>query len=217
MAKSKVVTIDEAMAKIRSGMTIMIPGFVNAGVPETLIKAIIAKGYTDLDVISNNTSVPGRGIGMLVREHRIKHITCSHIGNNKETMEQVNTGEINVTFLPQGTLCERVRAGGAGIGGVLTPTGVGTLMEEGKQTLVVNGKKYILELPLHAEVAIIHAWKADKMGNVIYRHTSRNFNSIMATAADFVIVEAEEIVEVGDLDPDFIMTQGCLVDMIVQA
>jgi acetate CoA/acetoacetate CoA-transferase alpha subunit len=154
---------------------------------------------------------------MLVREHRIKHITCSHIGNNKETMEQVNTGEINVTFLPQGTLCERVRAGGAGIGGVLTPTGVGTLMEEGKQTLVVNGKKYILALPLHAAVAIIHAWNADKMGNVIYRHTSRNFNSIMATAADFVIVEAEEIVEVGDLDPDFIMTQGCLVDMIVQA
>ena len=217
MAKSKVVTIDKAMEKIKSGITLMIPGFVNAGVPETLIKAIIEKGYTDLSIISNNTSVPGRGIGLLVREHRIKHITCSHIGNNRETMEQVNNGEINVTFTPQGTLCERVRAGGAGIGGILTPTGVGTQMQEGKEVIEVGGKKYILELPLHADVAIIHAWKADKMGNVIYRHTSRNFNGIMATAADFVIVEAEEIVEVGDLDPDFIMTQGCLVDMIVQA
>lgn len=214
--KSKVVTLDQAMERCYSGMTVMLPGFVNCGVPETLIQGLIEKGITDLDVISNNTSIKGVGIGRLVHEKRIKHLTCSHIGNNTETIEQVVNGEINVTFTPQGTLCERMRAGGAGLGGVLTPTGLGTPMEEGKQVLEVNGKKYILELPLHADVAFIHAWKADKMGNLVYRHTARNFNPIMATAADFVIVEAEEIVEVGELDPDNIHTPGCLVDMIVK-
>lgn len=216
MAKSKVVTMQEAMSHVRSGMTIMIPGFVNCGVPETLIKAIIEAGYTDFNLISNNTSVQGRGIGLLVHENRIKHITCSHIGSNKETVAKVVAGEINVTFTPQGTLAERIRAGGAGIGGILTPTGLGTPMEEGKQIIEVDGQKYLLETPLHADLAIIHAWKADKMGNCIFHHTARNFNSIMATAADLVIVEAEEIVEVGELDPDYIMTPGCLVDYIVQ-
>lgn len=216
MARSKVVSMDEAMAHVRSGMTVMIPGFVNCGVPESLIKAVIAAGYTDFSVISNNTSVQGRGIGLLVHENRIRHITCSHIGSNKETVAKVVAGEIDVTFTPQGTLCERIRAGGAGIGGILTPTGLGTPMEEGKQVIEVDGKKYILETPLHADLALIHAWKADKMGNCIFRHTARNFNSIMATAADTVIVEAEEIVEVGELEPDYIMTPGCLVDYIVQ-
>jgi acetate CoA/acetoacetate CoA-transferase alpha subunit len=214
--KSKVVTIDQAMEHCYDGMTVMLPGFVNCGVPETLIEALIDKGIKDLDVISNNTSVKGRGIGLLVHENRIKHITCTHIGNNTETVEKVVAGEINVTFTPQGTLCERMRAGGAGIGGILTPTGLGTPMEEGKQIINVDGKDYILEKPLHANVALIHAWKADKMGNLVYRRTARNFNPIMATAADFVIVEAEQIVEVGELDPDIIHTPGCLVDMIVQ-
>jgi acetate CoA/acetoacetate CoA-transferase alpha subunit len=213
----KVVSIDKAMEKIRSGMTVLIPGFVNVGVPETLIKGIIDKGYTDLDIISNNTSVKGRGIGLLVHENRIRHITCSHIGSNTETVEKVVAGEINVTFVPQGTLCERVRAGGAGIGGILTPTGLGTPIAEGKQVLEVDGKKYLLEKPLRANVALIHAWKADRMGNVIYRRTARNFNPTFATAADFVIVEAEQILEVWELDPDSIMTPGCLVDMVVQA
>lgn len=216
MAKSKVVSIDEAMKHVKSGMTVMIPGFVNCGVPETLIKAVIASGYTDFNIISNNTSVQGRGIGLLVHENRIKHITCSHIGSNKETVAKVVAGEIDVTFTPQGTLCERIRAGGAGIGGILTPTGLGTPMEAGKQIIEVDGKRYILETPLHADLALIHAWKVDKMGNCIFRHTARNFNSIMATAADLVIVEAEEIVEVGELEPDYIMTPGCLVDFIVQ-
>lgn len=214
--KSKVVTIDQAMEHCYDGMTVMLPGFVNCGVPETLIEALIEKGIKDLDVISNNTSVKGRGIGLLVHENRIKHITCTHIGNNTETVEKVVAGEINVTFTPQGTLCERMRAGGAGIGGILTPTGLGTPMEEGKQIINVDGKDYILEKPLHANVALIHAWKADKIGNLVYRRTARNFNPIMATAADFVIVEAEQIVEVGELDPDIIHTPGCLVDMIVQ-
>ena len=216
MAKSKVVSMEEAMTHVHSGMTVMIPGFVNCGVPETLIKAVIAAGYTDFNVISNNTSVQGRGIGLLVHENRIKHITCSHIGSNKETVAKVVAGEIDVTFTPQGTLCERIRAGGAGIGGILTPTGLGTPMEEGKQVIEVDGKRYILETPLYADLALIHAWKVDKMGNCIFRHTARNFNSIMATAADLVIVEAEEIVEVGELEPDYIMTPGCLVDYIVQ-
>ena len=217
MAKSKVVSIDEAMEKIHSGQTLMVPGFVNCGVPQTLIAAILERGYTDLNIISNNTSVKGKGIGKLVHANRIKHITCSHIGNNTETVEKVVAGEINVTFVPQGTLCERIRAGGAGIGGILTPTGLGTPVEEGKHVIEINGKKYLLELPLRADVAIIHAYKADKIGNCIYHRTARNFNQIMATAADFVIVEAEEIVEVGELDPDIIVTPGCLVDMVVQA
>lgn len=215
--KSKVVTMDEAMKHCFSGMTIMIPGFVNCGVPSTLIEAIVEAGYNNLNVISNNTSVPGKGIGLLVHNNLIRHITCSHIGNNRETVEKVVNHEINVTFLPQGTLCERVRAGGAGLGGVLTPTGLGTLMEEGKMRIEVDGKMYLLEKPLHADVAIIHAWKADTNGNLIYRKTASNFNGIMATAADYVIVEAEEIVDVGDLDPNFVMTPFCYVNAIVQA
>jgi acetate CoA/acetoacetate CoA-transferase alpha subunit len=212
----KVVSLDQAMEKLRSGLTILIPGFVNTGVPETLVKGIIDKGYTDLRIISNNTSVKGRGIGLLVQENRIKHITCSHIGSNPETVEKVVAGKIDVTFVPQGTLCERVRAGGAGIGGILTPTGLGTPIAEGKPVIEVDGKNYLLEKALRGDVALIHAWKADRMGNVIYRRTSRNFNQIFATAADFVIVEAEELVEVGALDPDQIMTPGCLVDMVVK-
>ena len=216
MTQNKVVSLDQAMEKLHDGLTVLIPGFVNCGVPETLIKGIIEKGYTNLSVISNNTSIKGRGIGLLVQENRIKHITCSHIGNNTETVEKVVAGEIDVTFVPQGTLCERVRAGGAGIGGILTPTGLGTPIAEGKPVIEVDGKKYLLEKPLRADVAILHAWKADKMGNVVYRRTARNFNQIFATAADYVIVEAEQIVEVGELDPDIINTPGCLVDMIVQ-
>lgn len=231
--KDKVVSMDQAMDMLHDGVTIAVPGFVNCGVPQTLIKAILARGYKDLNVLSNNTSVKGKGIGKLVHAGVIKHITCTHIGNNVETVEKVVNGEINVTFAPQGTFCERVRAGGAGIGGVLTPTGVGTPMEEGKQLLEwdnekgeykfvkssdpVVGKRYILELPLRADVALVHAYKADRFGNVVYHRTARNFNQIIATAADFVIVEAEHIVEVGEIDPDEVMTPGIIVDMVVQA
>ncbi len=217
MAIDKVVSVETAARNVKSGQTVMIPGFVNVGVPETLIKEIIASGCTDLKVISNNTSIKGKGIGLLIHENRIKHITCSHIGNNTETVEKFVAGEIDVTFVPQGTLCERIRAGGAGIGGILTPTGLGTPIEDGKQIIEVGGKKYLLELPLRADVALIHAWKADRMGNVVYRRASRNFNAIMAAAADLVIVEAEQIVETGTLDPDIVVTPGCLVDMVVQA
>ncbi|MDR1588922.1 MAG: CoA transferase subunit A [Oscillospiraceae bacterium] len=215
MAKNKVVSLETAMEKVRSGLTVLIPGFVNVGVPEKLIQGMIDKDVKDINVISNNTSVKGRGIGLLVHDGRIKHITCSHIGSNTETVEKVVAGELNVTFVPQGTLCERVRAGGAGIGGVLTPTGLGTPIAEGKEIINVDGTDYLLEKPLRADVALIHAWKADKMGNVVYHRTARNFNQIWATAADWVIVEAEEVVEVGQLDPDLIMTPGALVDAVV--
>jgi len=217
MAKSKVVSVQQAMEHLHDGLTVLIPGFVNVGVPETLIKGMIEKDVKDINVISNNTSVKGRGIGLLVHDHRIKHITCSHIGSNVETMEQYVNGEIDVTFVPQGTLCERVRAGGAGIGGILTPTGLGTPIAEGKDIITVDGKEFLLEKPLRGDVAVIHAWKADTIGNVVYHRTARNFNQIWATAADWVIVEAETIVEVGELDPDQIMTPAALVDQVVQA
>ncbi|MDR3149553.1 MAG: CoA transferase subunit A [Oscillospiraceae bacterium] len=215
MAKNKIVTVEQAMEKIRDGLTVMIPGFVNVGVPEHLIQGMISKGIKSINVISNNTSVKGRGIGLLVHDHLIKHITCSHIGSNTETVEQVVNGELDVTFVPQGTLCERVRAGGAGIGGILTPTGLGTPIADGKQVINIDGKDFLLEKALRGDVALIHAWKVDKMGNAVYHRTARNFNQIWATAADWVIVEAEEIVEVGELDPDQIMTPGALVDQIV--
>ena len=231
--KDKVTTIPEVIKEhCYTGMTVLLPGFVNVGVAEALIDGIIASDITDLNVISNNTSIKGRGIGKLVHENRIKHITCSHIGNNEETCAKVVAGEINVTFVPQGSLCEKVRAGGAGIGGILTPTGVHTPMQDGKQLLEWDvmaqkfkfvepdtpqvGKRYILERPLKADVAFIHAWKADRMGNLVYRRTSRNFNEVFATAAQYVIAEAEEIVEVGELDPDEIMTPGFIVDAVVQ-
>ena len=232
--QTKVTTIEKVIAEhCFTGMSVLLPGFVNVGVAESLIDGLLATDITDLQVISNNTSVPGRGIGKLVRADRIRKITCSHIGNNSETCERVVKGEINITFCPQGSLCEKVRAGGAGIGGILTPTGVGTPMQDGKQLLEwdeaegkykfvtaddpIKGKRFILELPLHGDVCFIHAWKADKMGNVVYHHTARNFNEPFATAADWVICEAEEIVEVGELDPDVINTPGALVDMVVQA
>ena len=233
MAKSKVTTVEKVIKEhCFDGMTVLLPGFVNVGVAETLIDGLLETDISNLNIISNNTSIKGRGIGKLVHADRIKHITCSHIGNNEETCAKVVAGEINITFCPQGSLCEKVRAGGAGIGGILTPTGVHTPMQDGKQLLEWDaeagqfkfvtadepqvGARYILELPLHADVAFIHAWKADKIGNVVYRRTSRNFNEAFATAADYVIVEAEEIVEVGELDPDQIMTPGFVVDAVVQ-
>ena len=233
MLKSKVMTVEEAIKKYCfSGMSILLPGFVNVGVPETLIDGLLETDITDLNVISNNTSVKGRGIGKLVHADRIKHLTCSHIGNNEETCAKVVAGEIDVTFVPQGSICEKVRAGGAGIGGILTPTGVHTPMQDGKQLIEWRedlgkyvfveadepevGKRYILERPIRADVCFIHAWKVDKIGNCYFRHTARNFNNVFANAADHVIVEAEEIVEVGELHPDTIFTPHFIVDAVVQ-
>lgn len=233
MIKSKVKTVEDAVKHCFDGMTILLPGFVNCGVPSTLIDGLLEAGIKDLNVISNNTSVKGQGIGKLVHENRIRHLTCSHIGSNTETVEKAVKGEIDITFVPQGSICEKVRAGGVGLGGILTPTGLHTPVENGKQILEWDdekgefrfvkssdpekGKRYLLELPLHADVAFIHAYKADKLGNLQYHRTARNFNQVFAIAADYVIVEAENIVEVGELDPDLTMTPSVIVDMIVQA
>ena len=216
MSKSKVVTAEAAVSHIASGMTVMIPGFVKTGVPTTLIDALLTTDKSDFNLISGDASSPGWGLGLLIDGKRVRHITCTHIGANKAAVEKVVSGDLDVSFVPQGTMAERIRAGGAGLGGVLTPTGLGTHVADGKRIISVDGKDYILETPLRADVALIHAWKADKIGNCVFRRTSRNWNSVMATAADWVIVEAEHIVETGELDPDSIMTPGCLVDHVVQ-
>ena len=215
--KSKVKTLAEALDKINDNQTIMIGGFMSGGTPEILIDGMIEKGIKNITVISNDTCTPDYGIGKLIVNRRISRMITSHIGRNKETGRQMTEGETRVDLIPQGTLAERIRTAGAGLGGFLTPTGVGTSVEDGKQKLNIDGRDYLLELPLRAEIALLKAWKADKSGNLVYRRAARNFNPLMATAADFVIVAAETIVEVGELDPDLIATPGVLVDMIVQA
>ncbi len=214
---SKIKTLEEAIAQFSDNQVIMIGGFLAAGTPEALVDGLVAKGVRDLTVIGNDTGFPDRGIGKLVMSRQIKKAIVSHIGTNKETGRQMTAGEMEVELVPQGTLAERIRSAGAGLGGFLTPTGVGTIVEEGKQKLEINGKAYLLELPLRADIALLKAYKADTSGNLIYRRAARNFNPLMAMAADLVIVEVEEIVEVGQLDPDEVVTPGPLVKMIVKA
>ncbi len=211
----KVVAIDSAMAQLADRQVLMIGGFLARGTPETLVDAVLASGATDLTVIANDTGFVDAGIGRLVVAGRIAKAIVSHMGTNKETIRQVNEGAIEVELVPQGTLIERIRCRGAGLGGVLTPTGVGTLVEEGKTRINSGGRDYLLELPLGADVALVKAWKADRSGNLVFRRLARNFNPIIAMAADLVVVEAEQVVEIGDLDPDEIMTPGTLVDMVV--
>lgn len=214
---SKIKTLEEAYAQFKDNQVIMIGGFLAAGTPEALVDGLVNKGVSNLTIIGNDTSYVDRGIGRLVVSRQAKKVIVSHIGTNKETGRLMTTGELDVELVPQGTLAERVRSAGAGLGGFLTPTGVGTMVEKDKQKLTVNGKEYLLELPLRADIALIKAHKADKMGNLVYRNATRNFNPLMALAADLVIVEAEEIVEVGELNPDEVITPGTLVDMIVKA
>lgn len=204
----------EVMEQIEPGMTVMIGGFLAVGTPEKLITGMIDKGIDNLTVIANETSYPDRGIGRLVVEKLVDKVIVSHIGTNPVSGKQMNNGELEVDLIPQGTLVERIRAGGAGLGGVLTPVGVGTKIAEGKEILEIKGEEYLLELPLRADVALLKAWKADRKGNLIYRKAARNFNPIMATAADKVLVEAEEIVEVGKIDPARVHTPGVYVDMV---
>lgn len=211
----KLRTLDEAMSYIKDGMTIMIGGFMAAGTPEAFMDALVAKGVKDLTIIANDTGYPDRGIGKLVSNKQAKKVIASHIGLNPETGRQMNAGELDVELVPQGTLAERVRAGGAGLGGILTPTGVGTIVEEGKQKIEIDGKTYLLELPIRADVALVNGKKVDKKGNVYYNKSTRNFNPLIATAADMVIVGAEEVVEVGEIDPNDVMTPALFVDYIV--
>lgn len=213
---AKTVTAAEAVAQIKDGMTIMVGGFMGVGTPEGLIDALVAKGVRDLILISNDTSFPGQGNGKLVDAGSLKKVIASHIGTNRITGQLMNSGKLEVTLVPQGTLVEQIRAAGAGLGGILTPTGVGTSVEKGKTVITIHERCYLLELPLKADVALLKAYKGDEAGNLVYRRSARNFNPILATAADLVIAEVEELVPVGEIDPDQVMTPGLFIDLIVK-
>lgn len=211
---SKQITIDQAVEMIKDGQTVMIGGFLAVGSANRIIEAMVKAGKKDLTIICNDTAYPEIGSGLLVASGCVKKCIVSHIGTNPITEQKMKAGEIEVELVPQGTLAERIRIGGAGIGGFLTTTGLGTLAEEGKRKIEVEGKEYLLELPLRADVALIGASVADKYGNLIYRGTSQNFNPMMATAANLVIAEAKESVE--NLAPEAIKTPYLFVDYIVR-
>ena len=210
----KLISIQDAVSKIHDGATIMIGGFLAAGSPNSIIDALVASGVKDLTIICNDSGFPDRGMGKLVVNKQVKKLIVSHIGTNPETGNQMNAGELEIEFVPQGTLAERIRAKGAGLGGVLTRTGLGTLVAEGKDVVKVDGVEYLLEKPLGADIALIGASVADEQGNLFYSGTTQNFNPLMASAADLVIVEAQELVKVGELSPETIHTPGIFVDHI---
>lgn len=212
----KFITVDEAVAKIKSGMTLMIGGFLAAGTPNKIVEALSKTDVKDLTIIANDTAYPDKGIGLLITNKQVKKVIASHIGTNPNTIQQLNDKELIVEFSPQGTLAERIRCGGAGLGGVLTPTGIGTVVEEGKQKLTIDGKEYLLEKPLHADIALIGANIADETGNLIYKGTTQNFNPMMATAADLVIAEAQEVVKTGEIPMENVHTPGIYVNHIVR-
>ena len=211
----KTCKLSEAIASIPDGASLLIGGFMAVGTPRRLIDELVRQGKKGLTVIANDTARPGFGIGKLIGSRLVRRLVTSHIGTNPETQRQMMDGELDVELVPQGTLAERIRAGGCGLGGVLTPTGVGTLVEQGKQTLEIDGRKFLLELPLRADFALINARRADHIGNLSYALTARNFNPIMAMAADVVIAESQEIVPVGVIAPDDVMTPAVLVDLLV--
>ena len=214
--KNKLVTMEEAVSHVKDGMTVFIGGFLGVGTPEKIIDALVEKGVKDLTVIGNDTGYPDRGIGRLVVNNQVKKVIASHIGTNPETGRRMHTGEMEVELVPQGTLAERIRCGGNGLGGFLTPTGVGTIVQEGKEVITVDGKDYLLEKPLKADVALLNGSIVDELGNIIYAKTTKNFNPMMATAADTVIVFAEKLVKAGEIDPDHVMTSRIFVDYIVK-
>jgi acetate CoA/acetoacetate CoA-transferase alpha subunit len=215
----KIKTADEAVAVIPDGASIMVGGFMACGTPEILIDALVRRNVKNLTIICNDAVYPDRGVGKLLANGQIKTLIASHVGLNPEVARRMNTDveeeKLECILVPQGTLAERIRAGGTGLGGILTPTGVGTIVAEGKQVINIGGKDYLLELPLRADFAFIRGSVADKFGNTTYNGTTRNFNPLMAMAADHVIVGACEIVEVGEIDPNNVVTSGIFVDAIV--
>jgi len=212
----KIKTVEEALSFIKPGMTIMVGGFLGVGSPELLMDGIIEKKIDNLTLIANDTSFPDQNYGKLVVEKLIKKMYISHIGTNPETGRQMNNNETEVILIPQGTLAEQIRAGGYGLGGIITPVGLGTVVEKGKQKIEIDGKIFLVEKPLRADVALLRGAKVDTKGNICYENASRNFNPLMAMAADFVIVEADEIVEVGEIDPNDVITPHIFVDIIVK-
>lgn len=212
---NKLISIDEAVSKVKDGDVVMIGGFLAVGTPEKIIDALVKKGVKDLTLIANDTGFVDRGPGKLVVNKQFKKIYATHIGTNKETGRQMMEGEVEVVLVPQGTLIEQIRAAGFGLGGVLTATGLGTEVEKGKEKVTVDGKEYLLEKPMKADVALLFANKVDKYGNMQFHGSTRNFNVMMGSAAKLTIVEALEIVEVGQLNPDFVHAPGVFVDYIV--
>jgi 3-oxoacid CoA-transferase subunit A len=207
---------DAALAGLlRDGMTIMAGGFGLCGIPELLIPAIRDSGVTGLTVISNNAGIDGAGLGLLLESRQIRKMVSSYVGENKLFADLYLSGELEIEFNPQGTLAERIRAGGAGIPAFFTKTGVGTLIAEGKEIREFDGESYVMESGLVADLAIIHAWRADREGNLVYRKTARNFNPVMATAGRVTVAEVENLVDVGAIDPDHIQTPGIFVQRIV--
>jgi acetate CoA/acetoacetate CoA-transferase alpha subunit len=208
-------TLHDAVATIPDGATLMIGGFMGVGTPEGLVDELLRQGKRDLTVIANDSALPGIGIGKLVTAGAVRKVIASHIGLNPETQKKMLAGTMEVELIPQGTLIERIRAAGFGLGGILTPTGIGTVVEEGKRKLEVDGREFLLETALHADFALVQAFVADYLGNLTYALTARNFNPAIAMAGDTVIVEAEHIVPVGMISPDQVMTPAPIVDYLI--
>ncbi len=212
----RIASADEAIANLRDGMTVLTGGFGLCGIPENLIAAVRKKGTKNLTIVSNNAGIDGFGIGLLLQNRQVKKMISTYVGENKLFERLVLSAELQVELNPQGTLAERLRAGGAGIPAFYTPTGYGTMVAEGKETREFNGRHYVLEQALRGDFAFIKAWKGDRWGNLIFRKTARNFNPMMATAADYVVAEVEHLLEPGQLDPDTVHTPGVFVNAIFQ-
>jgi acetate CoA/acetoacetate CoA-transferase alpha subunit len=210
------IRAEAAAAMIPDGATVLIGGFMGVGTPNRLIDALVRRDARDLTIIANDTAMPGKGIGKLISCGAVRRVVASHIGLNPETQARMISGELDVELVPQGTLVERIRAGGVGLGGVLTATGLGTIVEDGKRVIEVDGKRYLLETPIHADFALIAARQADYLGNLQYSLTAHNFNPIMALAATTVIAEPDLIVPVGVIPPDYVKTPGVLVDHLLE-
>ena len=209
------ISLEKAVAMIPDGASLMVGGFMGVGTPERVIDELVRQRKRELTVIANDTAMPGVGIGKLVTAKLVRKAIVSHIGTNPETQQEMIAGRMQVDLVPQGTLIERIRAGGYGLGGILTPTGVDTMVEEGKQKIAVGGKQYLLEIALRAEFALVNAFLADYLGNLAYALTARNFNPVIAMAADTVIAEADNIVPIGVIAPDHVVTPAPLVDYLV--
>jgi len=211
----RTTTAEEAVALIPDGAVLMIGGFMGVGTPDRVIDELVRQRRRELTVIANDTALPGVGIGKLVAAGALRRVVASHIGLNPQTQQQMIAGTLQVELVPQGTLIERIRCAGHGLGGVLTPTGVGTLVEEGKQRIEVDGKPYLLEAALHADFALVQAFMADYLGNLVYALTARNFNPVIAMAGGTVVAEVEQVVPVGMVTPDHVVTPAVLVDYLV--
>jgi acetate CoA/acetoacetate CoA-transferase alpha subunit len=213
----KRISYAELRPHFKDGMSILFGGFMAAGTPDGIVRDLLDSGVKDLTIIGNDTASADTGIGILVSNRRVKKVIASHIGTNPETGRQMIAGELEVELVPQGTLAERIRCGGSGLGGVLTPTGVGTIVEEGKMKLCFDGIEYLVERPIRADMAILKAHCADEKGNLVYQRAARNFNPLMALAADFVVAEVDELVKAGEIDPELVITPGVLVNALILA